>query len=317
MNTSVVIVGTGPTGLAATNLLGLLDYVPGPGFAIVLLEAFIAYNNDSNNLKWRNCMDDSELERLLIDLESDRVERKASISDRDKIRQTICAFANDYPNHQQPGILFVGVNDNGSCTNLSITDELLKNIADWKSNGNILPFPSMVVQKRTIHGCEMAVVIVEPSDDPPVRYRGRVWIRVGPRTETATAGEELRLAEKRHFKNIPFDIRPLSPATLDDLDDDLFARVYLPSSIADDVLEQNHRSIAQQYASLRFTSVEPQSIPTTLGILIVGQEPRRFISGDYIQFLRIDGTEWTDPIKYEKEIDGPLPNLIKNLDETF
>lgn len=114
-----------------------------------------------------------------------------------------------------------------------------------------------------------------------------------------------------------FDIRPLSPATLDDLDDDLFARVYLPSSIAYDVLEQNHRSIAQQYASLRFTSVEPQSIPTTLGILIVGQEPGRFIPGDYIQFLRIDGTEWTDPIKYEKEIDGPLPDLIKNLDETF
>ena len=114
-----------------------------------------------------------------------------------------------------------------------------------------------------------------------------------------------------------FDIRPLSPAALDDLDNDLFARVYLPSSIADDVLEQNHRSIAQQYASLRFTSVEPQSIPTTLGILIVGREPRRFISGDYIQFLRIDGTEWTDPIKYEKEIDGTFPDLIKNLDETF
>ena len=96
-------------------------------------------------------MDDGELARLLNELESDRVERKASISDRDKIRQTICAFANDYPNHQQPGVLFVGVNDNGSCTNLPITDELLKTIADWKSNGNILPFPGMVVQVEESH----------------------------------------------------------------------------------------------------------------------------------------------------------------------
>lgn len=54
-------------------------------------------------------MDDAELEKLLKDLESDRVERKASPSDRDKIRQAICAFANDLPNHQKPGVLFMGL----------------------------------------------------------------------------------------------------------------------------------------------------------------------------------------------------------------
>ena len=47
-------------------------------------------------------MDDHELEILLQELEADRVERKASISDRDKICQAICAFANDLPNHRQP-----------------------------------------------------------------------------------------------------------------------------------------------------------------------------------------------------------------------
>lgn len=44
-------------------------------------------------------MDDLELAELLADLESDRVERKASTSDGKKIRQAICAFANDLPNH--------------------------------------------------------------------------------------------------------------------------------------------------------------------------------------------------------------------------
>lgn len=46
-------------------------------------------------------MNDRELDLLLNDLESDRVERKASISDRNVIRQAVCAFANDLPNHQQ------------------------------------------------------------------------------------------------------------------------------------------------------------------------------------------------------------------------
>ena len=67
-------------------------------------------------------MEDQELENLLKDLESDRTERKVSISDQSKIRQAICAFANDLPNHQQPGVLFIGVNDDGSCANLTITD---------------------------------------------------------------------------------------------------------------------------------------------------------------------------------------------------
>jgi len=37
-------------------------------------------------------MENVELESLLADLESDRVDRKASLSVRDKIRQAICAF---------------------------------------------------------------------------------------------------------------------------------------------------------------------------------------------------------------------------------
>lgn len=38
-------------------------------------------------------MDDRELEVLLKDLESDRVERKASISDKGKLCEAVCAFA--------------------------------------------------------------------------------------------------------------------------------------------------------------------------------------------------------------------------------
>src|SRR5437016_4577591 len=167
-------------------------------------------------------MDDRELEILLQDLESDRVERKSSIAERDKMRQAICAFANDLPNHRQPGVVFVGVKDDGSCAHLAITDELLRTLADMRSDGNILPFPAMTVQKKKLDGCELAVIIVEPADAPPVRYNGRVWVRVGPRRATATAEEERRLTEKRRAKDLPFDLRPVTSATLDDLDLDLF-----------------------------------------------------------------------------------------------
>lgn len=51
----------------------------------------------------------AELERLMADMESDHVERKASASDPDKIRQAVCAFSNDLPDHRTPGYVFVGV----------------------------------------------------------------------------------------------------------------------------------------------------------------------------------------------------------------
>ena len=45
-------------------------------------------------------------------------------------RSVICAFANDLPNHNKPGILFVGVNDDGTCANLPITDKLLLELSN-------------------------------------------------------------------------------------------------------------------------------------------------------------------------------------------
>ena len=124
-------------------------------------------------------IDDAELAGLLTDVESDRVERKQSISDKSKILQAICALSNDMPGHGEPGVVFIGAKDDGSCAGLDIDDQLLLTLAGMRSDGNILPLPTMSVQKRTVNGCDLAVIEVQPSRFPPVKYNGRTWIRVG------------------------------------------------------------------------------------------------------------------------------------------
>ncbi|MCP4697289.1 MAG: transcriptional regulator [Gammaproteobacteria bacterium] len=260
-------------------------------------------------------MDDGMLELLLNDLESDRVERKASIASPDKIRQAICAFANDLPNHGEAGVLFIGVNDDGGCANLPITDQLLKTLAGWRSDGNILPFPMITVQKRNIAGCELAVILVEPAYAPPVRCRGLVWVRVGPRRATATSGEERRLAEKRRANDLPYDIQILFSADMEDLDLDLFCKEYLPSVLPPEILEENNRSIEQQLISARFAVNEPPVTPTVLGLLVIGKNPRYLVPSAYIQFIRFDGIEETDPIKDQAEIIGSLAMMLRLVDE--
>ncbi|MDC0741827.1 AlbA family DNA-binding domain-containing protein [Polyangium mundeleinium] len=133
---------------------------------------------------------EQEIASLAADLESFRVERKESFkSVKGAIEEAICAFANDLPGTGQPGILLLGVHDKtGQATGLAVTDELLRDITNIRSDGNILPFPLMTVYKATLAGKEIAVVEVKPSPDPPVALRGRICVRIGPRKGTATRG---------------------------------------------------------------------------------------------------------------------------------
>ncbi len=262
-------------------------------------------------------IDESELLALLRDAESDRVERKSSAKDIDKISEAVCAYANDLAGHGRPGVIFVGVNDDGSCAGLPITDELLRKLADIRSSGNIIPIPQITVQKHILNDCEMAVIVVEPADAPPVRYKGRVCIRVGPRRAIADAQEERTLAERRRARDLPWDLRSFPSARMEDLDLERFRREYLPAAVDPDILEQNHRSLEEQLASLRFVESVDHPTPTALGLLVCAKDPRRFIPGAYVQFLRIDGKELTDPIKDQKEIDGTLPEMLRRLDELF
>lgn len=258
-------------------------------------------------------LSDEELDRLARDVESDRVERKEAITDRDKLAQAVCAFANDLPGHGLPGYLLVGVTDKGQPKGLRITDELLRDLGGLRADGTVLPLPSIAVSKRLLDGVEVAVVEVMPSSAPPVRYKGAPWIRIGPRRAIATPEEEARLAERRRAGDLPFDARPLPSAAIDDLDLELFTRTYLPAALAPEVLAANDRSVGHQLAALRFAT--PDGVPTVAGMVVVGRDPTMFVPGAYVQFLRFDGTTIADPVVDAHRIVRPLPDLIRELDE--
>ncbi len=260
---------------------------------------------------------DEQLEKLLCELESDLSERKETWKGEapETGRQAVCAFANDLPDHGQSGVLLVGVKDSGAPSGLAITDELLRTLADIRSDGNILPPPSILVEKRILKGAEMAVVTVRPSDAPPVRYKGRIWIRNGPRRAIATAQEERILNEKRRSRNIPFDIQPLPTCGLAELSRVLFEQEYLPNAFAPDVILANERSYEQQLASCRMVVSVEEPTATILGLLVLGISPRDWIPGAYIQFLRIDGETLSDPILDEAVVDGNLSQVLRRMDE--
>lgn len=259
---------------------------------------------------------EQELLALMTDLESDRVERTESVGDMEKFSIAACAFANDFPNHRQSGFLFVGVDHRGKPVGLKVTDRLLLTLGEVRANGNVLPIPAIHVHRLVLSdgSGEVAVMEVMPSDLPPVRFKGQVWIRVGPRRAVATETEERRLIERRISHARTFDARPCLGSKVADLALDLFLNTYRQQAVADDVIVANHRAVEQQLAALRFYDLT-QQCPTNAGILLFAKNPRFWLSGGYLQFLRLSGTLLRpDDVLLEKEIQGDLLTVLRELD---
>jgi ATP-dependent DNA helicase RecG len=204
----------------------------------------------------------------------------------------VTAFANDLANHRLPGYLVIGVNDDGTPCGLEVTDQLLQNLGGFRSDGNIQPLPSLNVAKFRLPGGDVAVVEVLPSDLPPVRYKGRVSIRVGPRKGIATQQDERILTEKRTAQARTFDALPCLGSTMEELATDLFQNTYLSQAVAAETIAENNRDLAAQLGSLRFYDLNRQC-PTNAGILLFGKNPLQWLPGAYIQFLRVEGTSLT------------------------
>jgi ATP-dependent DNA helicase RecG len=251
---------------------------------------------------------------LLADMESDLIERTISTRES-KLGPAVCALSNDFPNHKQAGYILLGVHDDGKLAGMEWTDDELQAIGNVKSNGNVLPQPSLVVSPvfRFPEG-EIVVIQVSPSSYPPVRYDGRCWIRIGPRRDRATIEEEKILIERRASYAKTYDLVPALGAGLDDLALEYFKSTYLPAAIDKDTLKENGRTLEQQLSSLRFFDAKEQC-PTHAGILLFGINPEFYIPGAYIQYVKFNGEEMNSDVEFEKKFSGALITELNSIDD--
>lgn len=259
-------------------------------------------------------MQESEIISLISDLESDRIERTISFRE-DKLGPAVCALSNDFPNNKKSGYILLGINDNGTVAGIAIGDEELKKIGGVKSNGNVLPQPSIVVSEVFhIDGGDVVAIEVKPSLYPPVRYDGRCWIRIGSRKSIANVAEEGILIERRASYAKTYDLVPALGATIEDISEEYFSLSYLPLAIDDETLRINGRSIKFKMAALRFWDIK-NDCPTNAGILMFGLNPLFFLPGAYIQYIKFQGELVTEGVEFEKQFSGALISELKNIDD--
>ena len=250
---------------------------------------------------------------LLKSTESYRIERTISTGNMDKFCEAICAFGNDMPGSHKNGYLIIGAYDDGAIAGMKVDDALLKKIAAIRSDGNILPLPTMTVDRFTYPEGDLLVVEVSPSNLPPLRYRGRAFIRIGPRRDIATEAEERILTERRCSFMATFDSTPCLNAKLEDLDLNYIRTTYLPMIIDNDTLSNDNRTIEEQLASIHLFD-RMNNCPTYASIILFGINPKYFLLGDYVQYVRFAGKSKGGEVLNERQFEGPLYKMLPTLE---
>ena len=254
-----------------------------------------------------------QLKELLYSDETYRVERTITTTNVDKLQEAICAFANDLPDSKKNGYLILGAYDDGRLSGLKVNDALMKNIAALRSNGNILPVPTMSVEKFSFPEGDLLVAEVTPSLMPPHRYRGRTFIRIGPRRDIATEAEERILIEKRTAYAATFDAVPCFTAKISDIDVDYIKNDYLPKMIDQEVLSEDTRDIKEQMAAIHLYDLE-HDCPTYAALILFGKNPRYYMPGAYVQFVHFAGDNTGTEILNERRFEGSLSTMLPKLE---
>ena len=92
----------------------------------------------------------------------------------------------------------------------------------------------------------------------------------------------------------------------------VFESDYLPCAVSPEVLAENRRDAEDQLRALRL--VARDGSPTATAILVLGKDPRDWLPGAYLQFVRYDGTAVTDRILDHAELSGRLPEQLREAD---
>lgn len=255
----------------------------------------------------------TELQELLQSTETYRVERTVSTGDMDKFQEAICAFSNDLPNSRKNGYLIIGAHDNGTLSGLKVDDALMKKISAIRSDGNILPLPIMSVEHFEFPDGDLLVAEVSPSLLPPVRYRGRTFVRIGPRRDIASEAEERILLERRTSYMATFDAMPCLGATINDIDTHYIKHDYLPQVIDAKTLVGDKRDIKEQLAAIHLFDLT-HDCPTNAAIILFGNNPQYFMHGCYVQYVNFAGKDNGSEIINERQLKGSLCKMLPILE---
>lgn len=237
----------------------------------------------------------SKIVKLLKGGESETVEFKPSLSQMDKILETISAFSNS-----NGGTIVVGVDDKSRILGISIGSNTLENLAnDIKRSTDPQIFPS--VETAEIEGREVILIQVLESREKPVFFRDRAYKRVG-RTNQKISSSEIRKMAKEEKKKLSWDEQICKEANLDDIDEEK-VRWFLRKARSERGLDVDPNSDIE--GALAQLGLIKEGV-TNVAVLLFGKKPQKFFLQSEVKCILLPTAEFVKPYTSYQVYEGSL-----------
>ena len=178
------------------------------------------------------------------------------------------------------------------------------------------PLPDLPTKAVNVDGGESLRVSVLAGLPEVYSAGGCYWIRRGKRNQSLSGRPLQQLILERSASGAgitSFESRPVSNATLDDIDRET-VREYLRISHHEPGGNVENLSDAALVQALTHLGCLPHKEehhqPNFAGILLFGQDPHRFVPGNEIILVRYAGTQMSDEFLRD-DLHGTLPEQIK------
>ncbi len=244
-----------------------------------------------------------DIARMISDGESEKVEFKPSLFQKDKIMESISAFSNN-----NGGTILMGVSDRGEIMGVDVGRKTLEDLAGFiKRNSDPPAYPSL----GTIQFKNSTLLFVEVKESPekPVFFNDNAYKRVG-RSNQSVSSHESRKMVKEDKKKLSWDERICENAIQDDIDWEFVENEFIP--LYERVSGKKVASSAQDFLRAARTTISGK--PTNAGILLFGRNPLKFFPNSYIALARYMGTAVGGEKLDYKEF---LGNLFEQIDNCY
>lgn len=244
------------------------------------------------------------VQNLIDQGENSSVEFKSADARPDSIAREMVAFSNFYG-----GVIFVGVEDNGSISGIGEgkNEEWISNIA----RNNIMPaiVPETIlleIDKKKI----LVITIAKGNAKPYQTIDGKFWMRIGSTNRIATKEELSRLFQQAGL--VHFDISPVERTRIESLNVEKLREYWetyyqIPYSEMNKIEQERLLCNADILVDL-----EGKSVASVGGLLLFGIAPQRYLPQSTITFAVFHGKSVADELLNKKEIVGTIPELIDN-----
>lgn len=220
----------------------------------------------------------TELKDLLKEGESETVEFKPSLSQMDKITESISAFSNT-----KGGAIVIGVSDKGEVLGVDIGKNTIESLANQiKQNTDPMAYPSILVEE--IDKKQVVIIKVVEGEQKPMLAFGRGYMRVG-KSNQKLGFERIRNLALETSK-VHWDERVCEDASLGDLDEEK-VRWFLKEARHSRGLDIDENSPVEE-ALLRLKLLKSGK-PTNGAVLLFARDlQRRFIQSE-VKCIRFKG----------------------------